>query len=341
MRRQTSSLRSRFNPAVIYSIVYVNCEGAVIELQIRQLSAGYSVLRFNVQGFNGASELVLVLGVQLEAAKDCIREESCCLEQSGFDWVDEPQAFEIVDLSEQELIDRNPVCVTAQSFYGNNHNDGAAYLSQSVPGGIRLLLQYDMSGCVLVRPSLSAEPIPLSGTLEAQALALFAFNGFRGALLDVMIYKHKLYIVDAIYFANTWLDDLPLSRRLGFLLDTMKLNGIDSSCVIRPMTVTATDWLMVNDHSLTRGIIARRNNSLPVYSRTALKGQGVYEPTTFLLSQQSHIRVTLLKALGPTMMIRYEDDYKVESVGALPYYYNFNEQKVSLLAKYPEPLVVF
>lgn len=341
MRQLTALLSSRFASTVVYRVVYANDAGAVTELQIRQLAAGYSVHRFNVNDSGEVLEAALVSGAPLEVAKDYVREESCCLEQIGFDWLEEPQVFELEDFSNYTLSCRTPVCVTSQSFFHSSHNEAGEYLSQSLPGGIRLILQCDGNGKVLIRPSINAEPIILNDELEAQARALFAFNGFRGALLDVVIHNHNLYIVDAMYFGNTWVDELPVSSRIRFLLETMKKHGIKSDCVIRPVTVNPADWLMVHDHALTRGIVVRRNASLPVCSRTDVAEQGASEQHTYLLSQQSHIQATLLKALGSKMMIRHEDDFSIEPIGALPYYYNFNDQKVSILAKGSEPLMAF
>lgn len=330
-----SLLSSRFTATIIYRVIYTPSDiSELVELQIRQLPAGFSVHSITASK-SGLAESLLMSDATLDAAKDLIKEESLCLEQSGFDWYREPQGYELVDLSLSTLSARPPVCMKGKSFFDVSHSEATEFVSQSLPGGIRLLLQHDCSGNVLIRPSLNAEAILLTGELETQALALFAFNGFRGALLDIVIHNHRLYVVDAIYFRDKWLDDLPLSHRLGFLIETMEKHGIDSSAVIRPVVVNPTDWLRIHNHGLTRGIFVRRKDSMPVYSRDTTYKQNYTQGklTTYLLSQQSESRITLLKAISHKMLIRFDDDHIVESAGALPYYYNFHEQQMSLLVK--------
>lgn len=332
-------LSSQFTSSVIYRVIYASPQGStLVELQIRQLQGGCSVHKITANR-SGSSNEALISKATLDEAKDQLKEECLCLEQSGYDWFSEPQGYDLVDLSLYSLKATQPVCLTGQSFFAAHHSESVEYLSQALPGGIRLLLQHDSNGKVMIRPSLQAEAIELTGELEAQALSLFAFEGFRGALLDTVIHNHKLYVVDAMYFGDQWIDELPVTRRLGFVLDTMKTHGIDSSAVIRPIVVSPTDWLRINDHAVTRGLAIRRNDSIPLYSRETTAGQ--LHGTTYLVSQKAHARITLLKTLGQKMLFRSnEDDYRVEQAGPLPYYYNFHEQQMSLLAKGPtEPLM--
>lgn len=329
-------LFQHFPATVVYSVTYVSeDESTLVQLQIRSEPAGFSVLSLTATNkLEGVLVETLASGLKQFDANALVVEHSVCLDQQGLDWLSGPTEHELLDLSLEALSHRPSSCFSGFEFYASNH-DSNDYFSQKLKSGIRLLLQHDGSDSITVRQRLDCQPQELTGPARESAARLFRVAGYRGALLDVLLCGDDLQVLDAAYFADRWLDDLPLNERLGFVERRLKDSGIKADCILMPEIMKPESWLSLNDNATVRGMLVRKANSLPVFCRAATEDQVTQfqaSRATYLLSQYGAKAVVLTPSIGSNVVVRCSSTFGFLFNAALPHCFKPSNSTVNLLS---------
>jgi len=194
------------------------------------------------------------------------------------------------------------------------HHDSKDLIVQPLSGGFHGVMTINQFGHIHLAALSCHNRTWMNDCSESrQVKCLTAVTGFRGAILEVIIANREVKILDAAYFADRWLDDLPFSQRVSFVLSKLVSHGIDTNIFIKPRIVDSTELLKLNSEGIVKGFMARKAGSKPVVARVA---EPTIAPAQWVVVAGEGAPVKLVTAIrdktnvlcGDTLQFLYELD---------------------------------
>lgn len=261
-----------FLPNVVYVADYLSQCGfeQMVRFQILALEeGGFEVQKIDSAQNNMAKKYQPVAKLSsLSLAKGRVQEEGYAIEQNGFDFYEEAD-YPLYDCTAE--IVQHGICEPANSVeFHAQHHCSKDLIVQPLSGGFHGIVTVNQYGHIYLTALGSDNKTRLLDCSEArQIMGLMAIAGSRGAILEVVISNSEVMILDATYFADRWLDDLPFSQRIGFILNKLKLHGISTQMIIKPRIVEPIELLRLNAEGRVKGLMVRKINSRPIIARGA------------------------------------------------------------------------
>lgn len=315
MLKQTK-LSCAFAPNVVYTADYVAQSGysQMVRFQIVALEEG----GFEVQTVDTTKHTIhnpyQKNGTfsKLSLAKSKVQEEGLAIEQNGFDFY-EDNDYSLYDCTVDAVHVGN--CTPEDSFaFHALHHDSKDLIVQPLSGGFHGVMTINQYGHIHLAALGCHNRTRMNDCSEArQVKCLTAVTGFRGAILEVIIANREVKVLDAAYFADRWLDDMPFSQRVSFVLNKLVSHGIDTNIFIQPRIVDSMELLKLNSEGIVKGYMARKAGAKPVVSRIA---EPTIAPSQWVVVAGQGASVKLVTAIrdktnvlcGDTLQFLYELD---------------------------------
>lgn len=315
MKLQTK-LSCAFTPNVVYAADYVAQSGysQMVRFQIVALEAGgfevqtVDTTKHNIHNpyqKNGTFS-------KLSLAKSRVQEEGLAIEQNGFDYY-EDNDYSLYDCSVDAVHNGSCKAVNSFEFHAMHHNS-KDLIVQPLSGGFHGVMTINPYGRIHLAALGCHNRTEMKDCSESrQVKRLMAVTGFRGAILEVIIANSEVKILDAAYFADRWLDDLPFSQRVSFVLNKLVSHGIDTNIFIKPRIVDSVELLKLNSEGIVKGYMARKAGTKPIVSRIA---EPTIAPSQWVVVAEQGAPVKLVTAIrdktnvlcGDTLQFLYELD---------------------------------
>ncbi|WP_240224577.1 hypothetical protein [Rheinheimera hassiensis] len=218
-------------------------------------------------------------------------------EMDGYEYRDE---FEqpLFDVTTLPLLSKQAEVLVAADFFREHHLQAAEYTVQGVKGGVLSYLFIDPQGVITFRTGSAPGAVMATlteGDMYNYFKAFFALPGFRGAIFEVIYNSTEFAITDCVYLCNKWINHMSITERFNALSNAVNYVGLDISILAKPQSISARDWLMVNNRGVYKGMLVKQ---VAASTAIVLDGFGFAPASSYLLTQTPAAKITISAVMG-------------------------------------------